>query len=1093
MSAIPPSADDSAARVPPGTPVPAHEGQTRDKVEITQDALSETVHDIPMFLPQQLGRFEIKQMLGGGGQGQVFQAYDPILKRDVAIKIPRLQTLFDPSQRRRFDREARLAASLKHRHIVSVFDTGEANGSVFLVTEYIHGPSLQEWMASIEGKRLPCRTAAEIVRCLAQAVQYMHEHGIIHRDLKPSNILLEGGQRGQSTNWGVPRITDFGLSQEVDQNITSTGSILGTVAYMAPEQASGKPISLGVDIYALGVILYELLIGQKPYWGISDVDLMREIVESEIPSLRKQRADIPRDLEGICQKCLAKSPQDRYRHASELVDELTRFLEGKPTIAVPIGKWERTYRWCKRHPRTTATLALLTVLTSAVIGMVIHYEIQVRTAKSLLEQRAIEQADMLYAMSMREITELIERGKQDVAIGRLEQLRPQLSDTQDQRELTWNLLHRKVWNQPLTILPRKAYMIHDFHADKSRDLVLTAADNQICCWDLKHQCLKDILIRHDAAVACYAYSSAHKTIIDFDHQTVRFCDISNIHRPVVRSLRDDRIPDSIIDVRATDDLRVVAGIGKQKLYILQTETGKSFCLNWPWAPEPMLGPSGVKQSPDGRYILLFYDGIFLLDLQQPDKFTLLGNNRHQYMDMISFHENHCWCGFRDGNILKLDLENRKTVKQYRSAALSNNNVIMHQRNPMLSTSTWVVGCKDGRVIELHLESGKEKVLSKHSSPVLQILEGDESEIISFDLLQVLRCDRKKGEVLTTYEVPPFLRKSDYSFLSDGAVFSNPLRVVLGGQDGRLAIWRLDESVPQPVMKHDEMSAWAVKFSPDQKTLASAGDDGCVYFWDIATHKRLNKIRAGSELIAGLAYSPQGENLLTGSYDGSLSMWESATGKLLWSQKQTDDVLRCIAYSPNGELVAAGYKIKKTPGSKANIGVWNARTGQIVKMWQAHENTIRSLVFSEDSRLLYSASEDYLIKTWDLQTFNHERIFRETQEVWHLHLQGNTLYSAGGGNLVTRWNLSSGLPVRRMHDPDTPLQAFALSPDLQTIVTGGETGPIRFWLASNGQELTHLDLKEKIMGLDVSPNGRFIAVACDSGKVVVLEATQPKNR
>lgn len=1088
MAVIPPASDDSASKLPSGTPFPARSEITRHGV----GEVNETILDLQLVTTNRLGRFEIRRLLGGGGQGQVFQAYDPLLKRDVAVKVPRLHTLFDPSQRRRFDREARLAASLKHPHIVSVFDTGEVEGRVFLVTEYIHGPSLSEWMTSLQHNPLPCRTAAEIVLCLVQAVQYMHEHGIIHRDLKPSNVLLEKGERGKCENWGVPRITDFGLSQEVDQNITTTGSILGTVAYMAPEQASGKPISLGVDIYALGVILYELLLGQKPFWGISDVDLMREIVESGVPSLRVQRKDIPRDLEGICQKCLAKSPQDRYRNASDLADDLTRFLEGKPTVATPIRNWERTYRWCKRHPRTTVAMAILSVISVAVISMVIHYEIQVRSAKTLLEQRAEEQADMLYAVSMREITELVQHGKSDVAIGKLEHLAPQKAGDPDRRELSWYLLHRQLWNQPLLLLPRKAYTIHDFNVDKDRDLILTAADNQICCWDIKHQTLKDILVRHDAQIACFAYSTSRKTIVDIDQKTVRFCDIADIQRPVIRTHYDDKIPDGILDVRTTEDLRTVIGVGRNSLYVLQPETGVSYTVPWPFAPEPMLGSAGLKISPDGRFVLLFQQGIHLWDLHRPHEFTKISDNRHLNHEMLSFQLHSCWCGYRQGNMIKIDLENRKIVKEYHSPAMSKSNVVMHYRKPWLATNTWIIGCNDGELVQLELETAQETKLAKHRSVVHLILERNQNEILSFDLQQAHHIDRRSRKIVKSYELPTVFKKMEYAFLSHGTLLENPFRAVLGGQDGRLAVWNMEESTPTPSIKHDEMSAWAVKFAPDQKTLASAGDDGCVYFWDVATRKRTGKIRAGSELIAGLAYSPDGQNLLTGSYDGILNLWDVTSHKPHWTQTLSNEIIRCVAFSPDGELVAAGFKVKKVPDGKACLAVWNARTGQLVKKWDAHDNTIRSLTFSEDSRTLYSASEDYRIKTWDLQTFNNLRMFRETQEVWHLHLKGNTLYSAGGGYLVTRWNLATGKPDRRMQDPDTTLQAFTLSPDLQTIVTGGETGPIRSWLASNGQELTRLDLKEKIMGLDVSPNGRYLAVACDSGRVELLDVSSPQK-
>ncbi len=470
------------------------------------------------------GDYELLEEIARGGMGVVYKARQVSLNRIVAVKMILVGHLATQADHDRFHSEAQAAAQLDHPNVVPVFEVGEYQGQLYFSMGYVDGNSLATRLT--EGP-MPPKEAGKIVRTVAEAVEYAHRQGVIHRDVKPSNILIDSK--------GRPRVTDFGLAKRVDSgsDLTATGQVLGTPSYMAPEQAAGqiKAVGPSADIYALGALLYATLTGRPPFQAATALETMHQVLDREPVPPRQLNPAVPKDLETIALKCLEKSMPRRYTTAQAMADDLQRYLDGRPILARPVGRWEHAWRWCRRQPVVAglATAVAVTLVAGTVISSI--FAVKASTEKDRANDNA-KQA----ATEKDRANENAKRADQkaEEAYRNATEARRKTKEAKDEREKAEQNQYR------ISIaLAQQKWLADDVAGVEA---VLDACPVRFRHWEwgyLKRLCHLDLLTLRERNVNCVCFSSDGKRVATASARTASVWDaVSGQHLLTLRGHTD---------------------------------------------------------------------------------------------------------------------------------------------------------------------------------------------------------------------------------------------------------------------------------------------------------------------------------------------------------------------------------------------------------------------------------------------------------------------------------------------------------------------------------------------------------------------------
>jgi WD40 repeat protein len=1016
-------------------------------------------------LPQ-IDCYEVEGVLGRGGMGIVYRARHLKLNRIVALKMLLAGPYASPQEVARFLRESRAVAELQHPHIVQVHDVGDLDGRPYFTMEFVEGGSLAEDLA---GTPQLARRTAELVALLADAVHLAHTKGIIHRDLKPANILLTADR--------TPKIADFGLARHVDGDpmLTMSDARIGTPSYMAPEQALGKLGIVGppVDIYALGAILYEMLTGRPPFRAETAIETERQVITVEAVPPSRLNANVPRDLETICLKCLHKDPARRYASAAELADDLRRFIGGQPVRARPVSRLERAWRWGKRNQSVVAALSgvalLLTLIVVGSVWAATHFrKLEVEHRKLAQEKGNLaDQKGRLLAEKDQE------REKAVLAENREARLRRQSEEQGNEFRRNLYLAEMNLAGQAKSIpsgLCRVSELLERWGSERP----------DLRKWEwyyLNGLCHRFLFTRTDHLAVVYdvAWNPSGTRIASAGaDRAICIWDVSN-ERPPLRLSGHSR--DVLAIAWSPDGQRLASASWDRTVRVWDTMSGAEvnqfsghtaevFAVAW--------SPTGntIASSGEDQTIQIWaaVDGTI--------RNVLRGH--HDTVAGLAFSPDGrrlASCA-RNSTIYVWDMTSGMVTQKMNGHTNWVNQVSWNPEGSRLASAS-----NDQTLRIWDPENGQELLkISGHTQGGISHVawSPDGTRLASSS------DDQTVSIWLADTGIEAFSLRGHTAPLTSVAWNPKGDRIASAGYDRSVKVWDAYTGAETPVITGHDKPVTSITWHQKDSTLCATADSGgFIKVWDIAGRKFRWTWQADKQIVYSLAWHPAGTRLAAASANGLIRLWDVAPGTEPTVIEAHTGMIWSVAWSPDGRRLASG-------GSDKAIRIWDAISGTVSRVIQNHTHSVYTVAWSPDGRHLASASGDRTVKIWLVATGEEVLCYRgHTSEVLTVAWSpdGSTLASAGYDQTVHLWDVATGQRTSHLHGHMSHVAQVVWSPDGSRLASAGRDGTVKIWDTQTCKEaLTPESQASQASGVAWSPDGMILISANDDHLIRIHDAT-----
>lgn len=922
-----------------------------------------------------LGRFEIKEALGGGAFGIVYKAWDPTLRRMIALKVPKFGA-DEPNKLKRFLIEAHAAANLHHPNIVAVYESGQAGDKAFIAAEYVDGTTLS---ACLTDQRPPFHDTARWVQSLAAGLAYAHKQGVVHRDVKPENILMGSNGRPQLTDFGLAKLTDD------DSQLTGDGSLLGTPAYMSPEQARGELENIGPcsDQYSLGVVLYELLSGKRPFDGAPH-RVVSQVASEEPPGLRALNSDIPSDLAAICQKAMEKEIDNRYADMTEMAEDLARWQMGHETYARPLSTWEKGRRWYRKNPAVgrlwLAVGALLIVVLA--LGAVDYTvtKVEYKQVENNLNLKTVElnTAEELRLQTQRSLViNEFERGRRlcegQNGLGDIKQGLLWLSESlvnldPEMKELEAPIRHYiGSWLPHLHRLKQVIPFQHSVNSiaisdDGKKLLVGTGrisdqfgknGPGSTVLWNLETGQVIGESIVHSSAVTQVGISADGRFAVSASlDRTLNVLD-PQTGEPICAPIKH---PDRVISLAISKDSSMVAtACMDTSVRIWDTRSWKQIGSEL-HHERPHI--SRLAFTPEGKSLLtgIHSPGHFYLvshwDIKSGTKIELPTENEEQ--KIISFTS--------DGQQFLSQTLSRE-MQFFDVAGSSQDSLLIKRFDDFIA---W----------------------DFHRTSHLAVMAGDDRTAWIYDL----NNGRRTGQRLR-HSSPIF----DVAFSPDGQT------VYTAGRDRLLKIWQVSETRPWGIGRpHEDRNG--IAFLPDGNSFLASDSGNRDRKWNATTFELEAELGNRSGHYAAVDWFRAGNQYVRGSQK-TLSTFNTQTGKQVSSVSGLPAQIWAVKCIDSRKLIVVSYR-------GGRIHFRNSETLELIKDLKPHKN-VTWLAVSPNEEFLVTASRDGTALIWNLDSFEptcDPLSQAEGLSSAAFHPSGKFIATSGSEGSVFFWSVPDGKPM-----------------------------------------------------------------------------------